>query len=1072
VKTARLALFAGAFFCAALLHGQIARAPTVATQPQNQTVTAGGNATLTVVAAGTGPFTYQWRRNGASVTGATAASLAFTNAQPADTGLYTVVVTNAAGSVTSSPAILGVSTTSKVIGAGTVFATDIPHPNGNIYDQVLLSGAAAAVTAEGKKVTRTSFIDLTDDIVQVEFGGAGTLSMVLDGASGPAPPLNYNQSVSYMKGHVGIVITGADDTTNVSVFSVGRITAVNQGLFKSAVTYDGRADLAFIAIMSANGKFGGVRTSNGSYYATQGVTGIYAPGVQFTGPVYAGEINASDTATPMFVLGSATNNTWITGGDLFQANGQAVIVSGVTQLKFVDGTTSHGVTLPAQATRAIVLQDGTDVTSQLVVAPTLYYASLRPAAAATSSTAAGYATIFFNPNATTGAVNVSFSNLTSDEVVGHLVLGSPGSSGAYVFNLGRGQVSGATWTFAPTGNYSTSDLVAALKTGQLSVEIDSANFPSGELLGSFIATAGSKAFVAPAAPPALPASALTAPTQTDAARFLTQATFGPTAAEIDLVTSQGITKWINDQMVLTASSHLVGIRADVTAFPNPPAPANADFYYTVVGNRIAAWWKIVLTGPDQLRQRVAFALSEIFVMSDVGTLSVQQECVAKYNDVLVTDAFSNFRQLLDDITLNPAMGSWLTYFQNQKADPVKGTSPDENYARELQQLFTIGLVQLQPDGTLMLDASGQPIPTYDQTTISETAKVFTGWAFANSINDFFGTPPANYLVPTTDDSGWLNPMVCYDAYHDKTQKNVVSVQQVPLDQAKPTVIPANETGPKDLKVMLDTLFNHPNTGPFVCKQLIQRLVTSNPSPGYVYRVAQAFANDGTGTRGNLGAVVKAILTDYEARSPDVLGNVGYGKIKEPLLRASAFFRILKAGAPNGRFMDGYFNEIPGNFESPAGDFVGPDYAMNQSPLRAPTVFNFFSPTYSVPGAMAAAGLVAPEMQITDAHFAITTPNWLTNSYLYRSGPRQASPPAPTPSPYLTFDFSELLTLASTPAALVDKLNLLFCANQMSAATRNQILTWLQDLSSGTADLTRVQNAIQLTIVSQDGALQR
>ena len=346
--------------------------PQISTQPQNQIVTAGGSATLTVAVTGTAPFSYQWRLNGAAISGATGTSLTVPNVQPANTGIYSTVITNATGSTTSDPAIVGVSTTSKVIGAGSEIAHGIfVASNGNTFDQVLPSGAAVTVTAEPGKITRTSFIDLTNDIVQVEFSGAGTLSLVLDNPTGPAAAANYNQpGVSYMKGHAGIVITGANETTNVAVFSVGSSTAVNQTLFKSGVAYDGLADLAYIAISTTDGKFGGVRTANGSYYATKGLTGLYAPGVQFTGPVYVGDINASGTASPVLMIGSASDAR-ITGGDLLQANGQSVKVSGISQLNFTAGTTSQGTTLPAQTNKAQLLQNGVDVSAVITGGATL-----------------------------------------------------------------------------------------------------------------------------------------------------------------------------------------------------------------------------------------------------------------------------------------------------------------------------------------------------------------------------------------------------------------------------------------------------------------------------------------------------------------------------------------------------------------------------------------------------------------------------------------------------------------------------------------------------------------------------
>ncbi len=368
-------------------------APLSAAQPATLRVTQGGQATFSVQATGSSPFGYQWLSNGIPINGATNATLTINNVQPANAGIYSAVVANSVAGSASQPSILGVTTTSKVIGAGVeLLPTNIVHPNGNIFDQVLLNGIGETITADPGQVTRTSYVDLSDDIVQVEFSGAGTLSLVLDNPSGPAPPVNYNQpTVSYMKGHAGIVITGANETTNVGVFTVGRATAndptgafsivlpisatnnpTNNGspLFQghAATVYNGVADIAFIAISSANGKFGGVRASNAGCIATTGLTGIYAPGVVFTGPVFIGDINASSAATPVFIIGSSPD-TRITGGDLLQANSQPVKVSGLTQLKFTAGTKSSGATLPAQTNKARLEQDGTDVTNQIVVNP-------------------------------------------------------------------------------------------------------------------------------------------------------------------------------------------------------------------------------------------------------------------------------------------------------------------------------------------------------------------------------------------------------------------------------------------------------------------------------------------------------------------------------------------------------------------------------------------------------------------------------------------------------------------------------------------------------------------------------
>jgi hypothetical protein len=262
----------------------------------------------------------------------------------------------------------------KITGAATEVGTDIRHPNGNVFDQVLLQGGAASMSADPGQVLRVSFLDRNDDIVQVEFSGAGTLAIMLDDVSGPAAPSNYNQGIAYMKGHASIAITGANETTNVAIFGVGRATAVDQSLFRADTSYDGMADIAFILISSVNGRFGSVRTGNVRYSARQGMTGIFASDVQFTGPVLIGNINAADGATPVIGLGAASgpearNDVRITGGDLAQDNGRAVQISGLTQLLFVDGTDANGHFQPAQLNRAKLERNGVDVTLQVVVNP-------------------------------------------------------------------------------------------------------------------------------------------------------------------------------------------------------------------------------------------------------------------------------------------------------------------------------------------------------------------------------------------------------------------------------------------------------------------------------------------------------------------------------------------------------------------------------------------------------------------------------------------------------------------------------------------------------------------------------
>ena len=784
-----------------------------------------------------------------------------------------------------------------------------------------------------------------------------------------------------------------------------------------------------------------------------------------------GSVSALSTATAQagaFGTSAGDAATIVTvspGSYTVELAGNSAATSGVGLIEVYDITASTGT--PAN------LSNGTTV---------LYYASLRPTAAAATSTASGYATVVVDPNTNMATVSIAISGLSSPQNAAHLVIGSAGS-GNYVLDLPRGQVAGIPWTFPAAGPFSTTALVSALKSGQLFVSVDTTQFPGGELQGGFVLTTGSSSFVAPAPPPALPASALTAPTQTDAARLLMQATFGPTKADIDSVAARGITAWLDEQFALPATSLHTLLLADVAEFPNPPPPSgaiNSALRYTTIYNKNAAWWKLAATSPDQLRQRVAFALSEIFVIGKMLAIELEPQAQAKYYDLLVNGAFGNYRALLEQISLSPPMGLWLSHLDNQKANPVKGTSPDENYAREIMQLFSIGLVQLQPDGTLLLDANGQPIPTYDQDLITEVAKVFTGWSWAawvstTTVKQFnFGSQPfPDATLKRPDDYPHMVPMRIYEDFHDKTEKRVISLQQVAPETAPRTVIPANQTGPQDLKIFLDTLANHPNVGPFICRRLIQFLVTSNPSAGYVFRVAQVF-NQQKSNPAQLGAVVRAILTDYEARSPEVLSNPGYGKIKEPLIRLMGMFRALNIRAPNGRYMDSYFLDPRGgaNAYLPSGLLVYPNsnFGLSQEPLGAPTVFNFFAPDYAPPGAITAAGLVAPEMQITDSLYAMRIP---TNLFQFITRDVSTLVPPPTgASPFVVPDFSALLPNARNAAALADQVNLLFCANQLTAANRTILINALNGIAGIATDLELVQTAVQFVLVAPDGVVQR
>jgi uncharacterized protein (DUF1800 family) len=694
---------------------------------------------------------------------------------------------------------------------------------------------------------------------------------------------------------------------------------------------------------------------------------------------------------------------------------------------------------------------------------TLYLASIRPTTTATGgSTASGTATILLSSSGTLAAVNVSSSNLSSAVTNAYLVLG-PNED--FVFNLGTAsQVNGAQWTFAPTGQHSTAALLAALKSGNIAVRLDTARFPTGEVKGAFIIGSGSQSFVAPAAPPAV---ALTGVTATDAARFLTQATFGPKKSEIDALTGGNLDTWITAQIALPYTSHQAAVKFDRDTYGGSSSNWNATHSH----NRQSAWFKNALTAPDQLRQRVAFALSQILVISDVSLSSDNQtEPIAHYYDLLGNGAFGNFRTLLENVTLHPMMGNYLSSLRNSKGDPIAGTAPDENYAREIMQLFTIGLSQLQPDGTLALGSDGLPVPTYNQTTITELAKIFTGWSY-------FGT--TNFRSGGSSDDSLTRPMILFPAFHDDGVKNLSPVLETP--------IPAAQGGARDLQLTLDALFSHPNTAPFISKQVIQRLVTSNPSPAYVYRVAQKFVNNGSGTRGDLAAVVRAVLTDHEARSPVVAANPSYGKLKEPLLRLTGLLRSFNASSTSGRFL-GYqhtVNGVPITGATPrpasaaqisqtpytATRFDNVQTSLAQAAMRAPTVFNFYRPDYVLPGPLATAGLVAPEFEITDDNFAISVPNALRN-YVNAAIPTTAGVPSAA-APYVVIpDFSFEQTLVATPAALLDHLNLILASGSLTSATRTRITTALTALPTATSTIDRVRAAVLLVLTSPAASIQK
>lgn len=507
----------------------------------------------------------------------------------------------------------------------------------------------------------------------------------------------------------------------------------------------------------------------------------------------------------------------------------------------------------------------------------------------------------------------------------------------------------------------------------------------------------------------------------NASRFLRQASWGGSANEIRNLASQGPERWLIEQFSLSPNLSMTrwliekGFN-DATVSSN----VNGD------GGWPQAIWHKLFGASDVLRQRTAFALSELLVVSQLGLpISWKNFALANYWHVLETHTFGNYRDLLEAITLSSAMGTFLNMKGNQKFDPKTGRLPDENYAREVMQLFTIGLHELNSDGSQKLDSRGNPIETYDNVDIQGLARVFTGWNTAS------GSDPMGELAPAAYRHGL--PMSINAGLHSPEEKRFLNV-----------VIPAGTDGIRSLKIALDTLFNHPNTGPFVVKQMIQRMVTSNPSPAYVSRVASVFNNNGKGVRGDMKAMWSAILLDPEARQTEPPPS--FGKLTEPVVRLLQWGHIFNADSVDSTWTLGYTDS---------------DTTLGQMPLRAPSVFNFFRPGYTPPHTqLANQSMLAPEFQILTEPTVVGYVNYMAGTINNARNIRA--------------DYNFEKTLAPEPAKLVAHLNLCLAAGNLSDANQTLIATALASISATTEAgvLNRIYAAILLVMSSPEYLIQR
>lgn len=516
-----------------------------------------------------------------------------------------------------------------------------------------------------------------------------------------------------------------------------------------------------------------------------------------------------------------------------------------------------------------------------------------------------------------------------------------------------------------------------------------------------------------------------------AARLGSRATFGADLGTIQRIENLGAAAWLEEQFEQPISSHDAIVTELLTREANGEflelaRLEDADNLSVFFGRM--AWWQTSITAQDQLRQRVAYALSQIFVISDeVNALLLAPYGTSNFYDTLLMHAFGNYRDLLLAVTLHPSMGLYLSHLNNAKGDEELGTFPDENYAREVMQLFSIGLFELNPDGSEVIGDNGQPIPSYDNGDIGEFARVFTGLSWGGD-NPRFGS---NRRV-------FNEPMQVFEAFHDAEEKTLLRGE----------VLPAGQSGMSDIEAAVDNLFWHPNTGPFISKQLIQRLVTSNPSLAYVERASKVFADNGNGERGDMQALIRAVLLDPEALAAPG-SDVRFGKLREPLLRYTAMLRQLGVSAPDG-------------FYANTGRFV--QDRIQQHALSAPSVFNFYLPSHSPVGAISAEGLVAPEFQITNSNSVIQISNLIQASVLGNLVNDINEPPFSRAS----LTLGDFLPVASDSDALLDRLDLLFTYGTLSSETRRAIHDLVVQIDD---EELRVRAAAYLLLISPDYAVE-
>lgn len=530
----------------------------------------------------------------------------------------------------------------------------------------------------------------------------------------------------------------------------------------------------------------------------------------------------------------------------------------------------------------------------------------------------------------------------------------------------------------------------------------------------------------------------------EASRFLSQASIGADRKLIEEVAETGIEQWIDEQFETTPMLYLptmdtvfqstyewyVDNGGDPDNFPDRPYFSMFSF----------AWWELNMKSNDHLRHRIAYALSQILVVSGQSDLNGFGFGLASYYDIFAENAFGNYRDILKEVALHPAMGYYLSHLNNPKADPENNIHPDENFAREIMQLFSIGLYELNPDGSRKVDGEGKFIPTYDNNDIKEFAKVFTGLGVGDVVeNEWIDDPFFGLTIWLAD---LTIPMKMYDEWHEPGEKHLLNDY----------TIQAGQDGMQDIEEAVDNLFNHDNVGPFITRRLIQMLVKSNPSTDYIAAVTSAFNDNGAGERGDMKAVIKAILLHPEARSCDWINNPLQGKLREPMMRYLHFAKAIGTITPSGRYWNNNYNFYD---------------QTSQIPMYSPTVFNFYLPDFQPVGPISEGGLYAPEFQIHNSHTSIGYVNqvdwWAIDEVLFYAWESEDL--------WVFTDFAWLVESAKDPEVLMNELDMILTHGQLSEETRQDIISVIQNFNDGLEGLqNKINLATYLIMISPDYAI--